>query len=226
MRMVTNNENMTDKTKRCPYCGEEILAIAKKCKHCGEWLEAKVPEREKKPCPVCGESVDADIEVCPYCKELTHFNDSHQDSIVFSQDYGSHRLSEDGSCIYCKNCKTSLSVDAESCPNCGDKDPFYFRRMKRIESIATWGGMVIVFALEYIAVEYMGLTINVKPEWLGIVCFMIAWFILCGIFSILIKRLLFQSTIKDYEGTMQRLFNDIGNPAAIERWRTKVKEIL
>ena len=25
--------------KQCPYCGEEILAIAKKCKHCGEWLD-------------------------------------------------------------------------------------------------------------------------------------------------------------------------------------------
>ena len=25
-------------TKRCPYCGEEILIVAKKCKHCGEWL--------------------------------------------------------------------------------------------------------------------------------------------------------------------------------------------
>ena len=33
-----------EKSKKCPYCGEKILAVAKKCKHCGEWLDKEEDE--------------------------------------------------------------------------------------------------------------------------------------------------------------------------------------
>lgn len=37
---------MTDKTKICPYCGEEILATAKKCKHCKEWINNNITKED------------------------------------------------------------------------------------------------------------------------------------------------------------------------------------
>lgn len=38
--MENDNSLYQKPTKRCPYCGEIILAKAKKCKFCGEWIES------------------------------------------------------------------------------------------------------------------------------------------------------------------------------------------
>ncbi len=77
---VKMEQSVREETKRCPYCGEEILAIAKKCKHCGEWIkeEDEIQTVEKQPespqivyiqCPACGEDVEEGTKICPHCNE-------------------------------------------------------------------------------------------------------------------------------------------------------------
>ena len=39
---------MEQNTKKCPYCGKEIMADAKKCRHCGEWLDKTTNKPEVK----------------------------------------------------------------------------------------------------------------------------------------------------------------------------------
>jgi len=68
---------MEEQTKKCPYCGKEILAVAKKCKYCGEWLDGSHQQKKQIQCPVCGETIDADVDTCPYCKEKIKTDDSH-----------------------------------------------------------------------------------------------------------------------------------------------------
>jgi predicted RNA-binding Zn-ribbon protein involved in translation (DUF1610 family) len=34
-------------TKDCPFCGEEVLAVAKKCKHCGETIDVTLRAAEE-----------------------------------------------------------------------------------------------------------------------------------------------------------------------------------
>jgi hypothetical protein len=50
---ATRND-MNTSTKACPYCGEEILAVAIKCKHCQSMLSESQADRTASPQPSAG----------------------------------------------------------------------------------------------------------------------------------------------------------------------------
>lgn len=40
-----------EQMKKCPYCGREILAMAKKCRYCGNWLTDETSTEQVSPTP-------------------------------------------------------------------------------------------------------------------------------------------------------------------------------
>ena len=43
------DNNPTQSTRQCPYCGEDIQPGAIKCRHCNEWLVSNPPPTPKSP---------------------------------------------------------------------------------------------------------------------------------------------------------------------------------
>ncbi len=54
---------------------------------------------------------------------------------------------------YCKTCKKQLPIDAESCEYCGDEDPFFFKKARKLRKKRDWfigsTGMVGIGVFSY-----------------------------------------------------------------------------
>ena len=63
--------DQTKATKACPFCGEEILAVAIKCKHCSEMLSKRVTNNDQESeSQVIESSIEIQNYCCPSCLEL------------------------------------------------------------------------------------------------------------------------------------------------------------
>lgn len=63
---TTKIENGNSQTKCCPFCGKEILAVARKCRYCGEWLPI---EETKKQDAIC-EDIHVEVKKTPILYSL------------------------------------------------------------------------------------------------------------------------------------------------------------
>lgn len=182
-----------EETKKCPYCGEEILAIAKKCKHCGEWLDKGV-EKEQIPCPICGELIDKGTTKCPHCDEPLNDSDisdgNKPEEISETQEY-------DDVLLHCKTCG-KLITPSDSVCSCGDNDPLYIKKICNIYHCFGWISLIFGFVAYVFFVAYTGIDYTER----GLLGYVFAAILLSSmsvLFNYTLRRLVGSSILSRYD---------------------------
>lgn len=170
-----------EETKKCPYCGEEILAVAKKCKYCGEWLNGKAVE-----------------QAAPTKKT-------------------------DDNMLYCRQCKTMLSIDASQCLKCGNGDPFLFDQIRKENKQFSFPifFLIIAVAAAELLFDIMDVTHGVIP-WGPVHCIVV---LTASALLYFFARAIGKQLRENHEKEMADIFKAAGDADAIRRWREKADKI-
>jgi len=152
---------MSEETKSCPFCSEEIKTVAKKCKHCGKYLDQKqnivqVLTPEFKDCPACGEEIKFIAKKCKHCGEL--LNESSNEISVSKKT----KLEEKTLIIYI----------------------FYFVGLSLV-------GLIMAYIYRKDAPEWLEkhYTFQIRTFWIGLLYFFVG-IILCFVFIGIVIELL------------------------------------
>ena len=85
-----------ENTKKCPYCGEEIKAVAKKCRFCGQWLDEDTNEVATKGEEVKPQVVTPVEQVTPI-EEVKEDNKATDSVVTSKPSSGTSSKCSDGS---------------------------------------------------------------------------------------------------------------------------------
>lgn len=126
--------------------------------------------------------------------------------------------------LYCRHCLQPISKEAETCPGCGNSDPFYFKAIKSTQKelkVSWWFYILVAFLVE-IVFQLFGWSHGIItwgfPQ--------VAVFVLLCVLAHICIGIMRKSQREKFEREMTDVFNKANDIKALTRWQAIVNSII